>query len=123
MISCTAQVSCADSKRRLCVGFSERYHPERNEETPSELEGTVHNNGIASEVELFADSVMAELRTLKKLSPITHPQKTGVFLKTWEDDFLMLDPACEVNEKGTRGKNDGNETLEEEARRWTWIQT
>ena len=33
----------------------------------------------------------------------------------------MMDPACEVNEKGTRGKNDGNEALEEEARRWTWI--
>ena len=27
--------------------------------------------------------------------------------------YLMMDPACEVNEKGTRGKNDGNETLEE----------
>ena len=27
----------------------------------------------------------------------------------------MMDPACEVNEKGTRGKNDGNETLQEES--------
>ena len=26
----------------------------------------------------------------------------------------MMDPACEVNEKGTRGKNDGNEVVEEE---------
>ena len=25
----------------------------------------------------------------------------------------MMDPACEVNEKGTRGKNDGNEVVEE----------
>ena len=25
----------------------------------------------------------------------------------------MMDPACEVNEKGTREKNDGNEILEE----------
>ena len=24
-----------------------------------------------------------------------------------------MDPACEVNEKGTRGKNDGNEVVEE----------
>ena len=23
----------------------------------------------------------------------------------------MMDPACEVNEKGTRGKNDGNEVV------------
>ena len=25
----------------------------------------------------------------------------------------MIDPACEVNEKGTRGRNDGNEVIEE----------
>ena len=25
----------------------------------------------------------------------------------------MMDPACELNEKGTRGKNDGNEVVEE----------
>ena len=25
----------------------------------------------------------------------------------------MMDPACEVNEKGTRGKNDGDETIKE----------
>ena len=30
-----------------------------------------------------------------------------------EGDYLMLDPACEVNEKGTREKNDGNEAVEE----------
>ena len=30
-----------------------------------------------------------------------------------EGDYLMVDPACEVNEKGTRGKNDGNEVVEE----------
>ena len=29
-------------------------------------------------------------------------------------DYLMMDPACEVNEKGTREINDGNEALEEE---------
>ena len=27
----------------------------------------------------------------------------------------MMDTACEVNEKGTREKNDGNEILDEEA--------
>ena len=30
-----------------------------------------------------------------------------------ERDYLMMDPACEVNEKGTREKNDGNEVIEE----------
>ena len=32
-----------------------------------------------------------------------------------EGDYLMMDPACEVNEKGTMGKNDGNEGVEEES--------
>ena len=30
-----------------------------------------------------------------------------------EGDNLMMDPACEVNEKGTRGKNDRIEVVEE----------
>ena len=30
-----------------------------------------------------------------------------------EGDYRMMDPACEVNEKGTREKNDGNEVVEE----------
>ena len=30
-----------------------------------------------------------------------------------EGDYLMMDPACEVNEKGAREKNDGNEIVEE----------
>ena len=29
-----------------------------------------------------------------------------------EGDYLMMDPACEVNEKGTREKNEGNEVVE-----------
>ena len=32
-----------------------------------------------------------------------------------EGDYLMMDPACEVNEKGTREKNDENEVIEEGA--------
>ena len=30
-----------------------------------------------------------------------------------EGDHLMMHPACEVNEKGTREKNDGNKVVEE----------
>ena len=30
-----------------------------------------------------------------------------------EGDYLMMDPACEVNEKATREKNDGNKVIEE----------
>ena len=30
-----------------------------------------------------------------------------------EGDFLIVDPACEVNERGTRDKNDGNEVVDD----------
>ena len=30
-----------------------------------------------------------------------------------EGDYLIVDPACEVNENGTRDKNDGNEVVDE----------
>ena len=29
-----------------------------------------------------------------------------------EEDYLVVDPACEVNERGTRDKNDGNEVVD-----------
>ena len=32
-----------------------------------------------------------------------------------DGDYLMMDLACEVNERGAREKNDGNEALEERA--------
>ena len=32
-----------------------------------------------------------------------------------EGDYLMMDPACKVNEKGTRENNDGKEVVEEGA--------
>ena len=28
-----------------------------------------------------------------------------------DEDYLIVDPACEVNERGTRDKNDGNEVV------------
>ena len=30
-----------------------------------------------------------------------------------EGDYLIVDPACEVNERGTRNKNDGNEVVDD----------
>ena len=40
-----------------------------------------------------------------------------------EGDYLIMDPACELNEKVTREKNDGNEVVEEgKSPHWTWIQ-
>ena len=29
-----------------------------------------------------------------------------------EEDYLIVDPACDLNERGTRDKNDGNEVVD-----------
>ena len=49
---------------------------------------------------------------MRILNHKTHPQRTGAE-DMEEGDYLMMDPAYEVNEKGTREKNDGNEALGE----------
>ena len=30
-----------------------------------------------------------------------------------DEDYLIVEPACEVNERGTRDKNDGNELVDD----------
>ena len=43
---------------------------------------------------------------------MSHPQKTGAYRRIWRDSrTYWWNQACEVNEKGTREKNDGNEDL------------
>ena len=50
---------------------------------------------------------------MKILCHSTHLRKIGIPADMEEGDYLMMELACEVNEEGIRGKNDGNETLEE----------
>ena len=47
----------------------------------------------------------AHYENIKPHNPSTEDMEEG--------DYLMMDPACEVNEKGTRQKNNGNEVIEE----------
>ena len=92
-------------------GFSECYTTERKKETPEELEVRFYrlNTGRATHFEI-----------IKPYNPtkvdwcIPEDMKDG--------DYLMMDPAFEVNEKSTRENNDGNEALQKkQVRRWTWI--
>ena len=56
-----------------------------------------------------------EERLIKKTSNSTMPhQRTGASQRPadmQEGDCLIVDLACEVNERGTRDKNDGNEVV------------
>ena len=53
----------------------------------------------------------AHYENIKPHNPTTEDWCIPADIK--EEDYLMMDPACEVNEKGTREKNDGNEVVEE----------
>ena len=59
---------------------------------------------------VFLGSALVGLHNLRTSSPITYPQRIGVYLRTWR---TMVDPACKFNEKGIREKNDGKEVPEE----------
>ena len=79
------------------MGISERYTTKRNKKAPKKVEGIFLDYGSA---------------------PATHYEKIKLHNPSTEywcipadmekGDYLMMDPACEVNEKGTREKNDGN---------------
>ena len=56
----------------------------------------------------------AHYENIKPHNPSTEDWCIPAYME--EGDYLMMDPACEVNEKGTREKNDGNEVVEERIR-------
>ena len=47
----------------------------------------------------------AHYENIKPHNPLTEDGCVPADME--EGDYLMIDPACEVNEKSTRGKNDG----------------
>ena len=53
----------------------------------------------------------AHFENIKPHNPSTEDWCIPEYME--ESDYLMMDSACEVSEKGTRGKNDGNEVIQE----------
>ena len=52
----------------------------------------------------------AHYENIKPHKPSTEDWCIPADMEKW--DYLMIDLACEVTEKGTRGMNDGNEVVE-----------
>ena len=52
----------------------------------------------------------AHYENIKPHNPSTEDWYIPVDME--EGDYLIMDPACKINEKGTREKNDGNEVVE-----------
>ena len=95
------------------MGISERYTTERNEKAPKKLRGTFMITEVHQEGRSYRLSTgrAAHYENIKLHNPSTEDWCIPADME--EGDYLMMDPACEVNEKGTREKNDGNELVEE----------
>ena len=104
------------------MGLSKRHSAERNEETLKEVEGTVYDNRGASgrKFYMLSSGRAAHFENTQPHNPSTEDWFIPEDME--EGNYLMMNPACEVNEKGIREKNDVNEPLEEgTSQGWTWF--
>ena len=99
---------------RLRMGISERYTTERNEKLLKKWRGPLMITEVHQEGRLYRLSTgrAAHYENIKPHNPSTEDWCIPADME--EGGYLMMDPVCEVNEKGTREKNDGNEVVEEE---------
>ena len=95
------------------MGISKRYTTERNENAPKMWRGPFMITEVHQEGRFYRLSTgrAAHYENIKPHNPPTEDWCIPADME--EGDYLMMDPACEVNERGTRGKNDGNEVVEE----------
>ena len=95
------------------MGISERYTTERDEKAPKKWRGPFMITEVHQEGRFYRLSTgqAVHYETMKPHNPSTEDWCIPADME--EEDYLMMDPTCEVNEKGTREKNDGNEVVEE----------
>ena len=90
--------------------FKTLYH-RRNEKAPKKWRGMITEVHQEGRVYRLSTGRAAHYKNIKPHNPSTEDWCIPADME--EGDSLMMGPACEVNEKGTRGKNDGNEVVEE----------
>ena len=80
------------------MGISERYTTERNEKSPKKVERTFHDYGIAPVGTFYRLNTgrAAQYENIKPHSSSTEDWCIPADME--EGDYLMMDPACEVNE-------------------------
>ena len=79
------------------MGISKRYTTKRNKKAPKEVEGTLHD------YESSLGGGFYRVAHYKKLKPHKLSREDWCLPTDMEQgDYRMMDPACEVNEKGTR---------------------
>ena len=97
------------------MGISKRYTTEGNKKAPKKWRGPFMITEVHQEGRFYRLSTgrAAHYENIKPHIPSTEDWCIPADME--EGDYLMMDPACEVNEKSTRGQNDGNEVVEEES--------
>ena len=95
------------------MGILERYTTERNKKAPKKWLGPFLITEVQQEGCFYRLSTgrAAQYENINLHNPSTEDWCIPADME--EGDYLMMDPACEVNEKGIREKNDGNEVVEE----------
>ena len=95
------------------MGISERHTTERNEIFLKKWKGPFMITEVHQEGRFYRLSTgrAAHYETIKPHNPSTEDWCIPADME--QGDYLMMDPACEVNEKGTREKKDGNDVVEE----------
>ena len=95
------------------MGISERYTTEGNEKAPKKWRGPFMITEVHQEGRFYRLSTgrAAHYENIKPHNPSSEGWCIPADME--EGDYLMMDSACEVNEKGTRGKNDENEVVED----------
>ena len=77
------------------------------------MEGSLHDYGSAPGGRLYRLSTDRAAHYENIKPHISSTEDWCIPADMEEGDYIMMDPACEINEKGTREKNDGNEVIEE----------
>ena len=95
------------------MGISERHTIERNEKIPKKRRGPFMITEVHQKGRFYRLSTgrASHYENIKPHNPSTEDWCIPADME--EGDYLMMDPACEVNEKGTREKNGWNEVIEE----------
>ena len=95
------------------MGISKHYTTERNKNAPKKVKGPFMITAVHQEGRFYRLSTdrAAHFENIQPHNPSTEDWCIPADME--EGDYLMMDPACEVKEKGTREKIDGNDVMEE----------
>ena len=109
---CRRNTQQAQARQRVWV-FQNVIPPKRTKNLLKKWKGPFMITEVHQERHFFRLSAgrAAHYENIKPHNPSTEDWCIPADME--EGGYLMMDPACEVNEKGTREKNDGNEVIEE----------